>query len=86
MEHEYMHLMIYDGSNYSDYEEAKASGAIYTTESYIDALNYTTGVWDTLEIVAALGKCVGNTELVAGIETPNGFLTLQEIAERGENK
>ena len=77
------HIQIFNQSQYSNFDEAKQAGAVYSTSSDIDATVSYTACMDAEEVVFAVADCLGCKEdIVAGIETDKGFITLSELAKQ----
>jgi len=73
---DYNSLTVFDGSKFSSYEEAKKSGASYTTGSSIDDLNihgdtFSIG-FDMSEVVCCIQECLGVDDIQAGIINKKG--------------
>jgi hypothetical protein len=76
-------IKMYNQTHYASFEEAKEAGAIYSTNSSIDATENRSAFMDAEEIVDAVSDCFGcKGDIVAGIETDNGFVTLSDLAEQ----
>lgn len=79
-------IKVFNQSHFSDFNEAKNAGAVYSTGSTIDATETYSGLKDAEEVVDAVCDCLGSKgDIVSGVETDKGFITLSKLADQLED-
>ncbi len=85
---DYNHIAIFSYDNYDDYEEALHYDGVYQSHETIDHLGTTNGVYETIDAVTTVCRCLGNKDIALGIVSNEGvFVTLEDyvaILERNK--
>ena len=82
-------VKVFNSDHYKSYEEADESGAVYTTPSTIDCIDLNDGLlssriglFDLIEVIEVIKKCLGNDSLIIGIlHETKGFIELDKLLE-----
>jgi hypothetical protein len=79
-----MQLTCYNSAQYSNYNEAKASKAVYQTGSSMDATNpkeHVSAYYDAKEIISLVKEALPDAEdLVFGVVVSDMFVDIKELA------
>jgi len=83
-----MQLSTYNSAHYSNYNEAKASGAVYQTSSSMDATNpkeHVSAYYDAKEIISLIQEATPDSkDLVFGVVINDMFIDIKELAPAEE--